>query len=329
MREGYFSIITANPHPPVKLFFCPRAQRSVRVIMLSTMKATQQALLFVALSTAALNGQTAARLEITSALGRSFQSQPDDKAVVSEAEKALAADPKNIKLFLKLSQAQASVWQNREAAATCRRGLAIDPNNADLLTERGHRELPLRQFTLARDDLKRAVVIDPKQTEAYYHLGLAHYFLGEFSPAADAFLKGRDLVSSQDSVVNFTNWCYAALRRAGRKEEAAKALEKVPLEMKSNAGHTEFYFNLVRFFQGRKTEAEILPPAPKDPSDTEAELIYDTVTYGVGNWHLYNGDRAKAMDYFERVAKGRVWVTWGFIGSEAELAQRKKTTAGR
>ncbi len=277
----------------------------------------------VAMAAATLHGQTAARLEVTSPLGRSFQSQPDDKAVVSAAEQALAADPKNVKLFLKLSQAQASVWQEREAVLTCTRGLAIDPNNADLLTERGHRELPLRQFDRARDDLKRAITLDPKQTEAYYHLGLAHYFLGEFSPAADAFCKGRELVSTQDSLVNFTNWCYAALRRAGRKEEAVKALEKVPPEMKSNAGHTEFYFNLVRFFQGLKTEAEILPPAPKDPSDTEAELTFDTVTYAVGNWYLYNGDSAKAMDYFERVAKGRVWVTWGFIGSETELAHRK------
>jgi len=287
------------------------------------MKTAHQAILLVILAAVNLQGQTGARLEITSPLGRSFHSQPDEKAVVSAAEKALADDPKNVKLILKLSQAQASVWQDKEAAETCTRGLAIDPNNADLLTERGHRELPLRQFARARDDLKRAVTLDPKQTEAYYHLGLAHYFLGEFSPAADAFYKGRDLVSSQDSLVNFTNWCYAALRRAGRKEEAAKALEKVPPEMKSNAGHTEFYFNLVRFFQGRKTETEILPPAPKDPSDTEAELVFDTVTYAVGNWHLYNGDSAKAMDYFERVSKGSVWVTWGFIGSEIELARHK------
>jgi hypothetical protein len=68
--------------------------------------------------------------------------------------------------------------------------------------------------------------------------------------------------------VNFTNWCYVALRRAGKKEEAAKALEKVPPDMQSNAGHTTFYFNLVRFYQGLKTEADILPPAPKDSGDT-------------------------------------------------------------
>jgi Flp pilus assembly protein TadD len=277
--------------------------------------------LLAALAVAALSAQPAP--QVTTPLGRTFQSLADPKGVVAVAEKELAADPKNPKLFLKLAQAQATVWQEKEAVETCTRGLEANPNNADLLTERGHRELPLRQFAKARDDLSRAIAIDPKQTEAYYHLGLAHYFVGEFAPAADAFCKGRDLVTSQDSLVNFTNWCYAALRRAGKKEEATKSLEKVPLDMKSNAGHTEIYFSLVRFYQGQKTESEILPPAPKDPSDTEAELSYDTVNYQVGNWHMYNGEPAIALEYFRRVSKGNVWVTWGFIGSEVEMAKHR------
>ncbi len=260
-------------------------------------------------------------VQIRSPLGRDFQSQPDTKGVVADAEKALAENPKDVKLILKLSQAHASVWQEKEAVAACTRGLAIDPNNVDLLVERGHRELPLREFQQAKKDLARATALDPKQTEGYYHLGLAHYFLGEFADAANAFCKGRDLVTAQDSLVNFTNWCYVALRRAGKKEEAAKALEKVPLEMKSNAGHTEFYFNLVRFYQGLKKESEILPPLPKDANDTEAEMAFDTIAYQIGNWSLYNGDKAKAKEYFQKVSKGGVWVTWGFVGSETELAR--------
>jgi len=292
--------------------------------MHGTMGNWKLSILFAAFTTVALFGQSDKTLQITSKLGRTFYSLPDDKGVVPAAERALAADPKNVQLILKLAQAQATVWQDKEAAATCTRGLAIDPNNAALLTERGHRELPLRQFEKARADLKRSVELDSKQPEAYYHLGLSHYFLGEFAPAADAFCKGRDFAPSQDSLVNFTNWCYAALRRAGKKDEAAKALEKVPLGMKSNAGHTEFYFNLVRFYQGQKREDEILPPAPKDPADTEAELAYDTVTYQVGNWHLYNGEAAKAREYFQRVSKGNVWITWGYIGSELEVSKQRQ-----
>ena len=111
-----------------------------------------------------LHAQPAAHVEVTSLLGRSFPSLPDSTGAVAAAEKALAADPKNPKLILKLSQAQAGVWQENEAVATCTRGLAMDPNNADLLTERGHRELPLRQFDQAKKDLSRALEVDPKQT---------------------------------------------------------------------------------------------------------------------------------------------------------------------
>jgi tetratricopeptide (TPR) repeat protein len=276
-------------------------------------------IIFLAALSTCLLAQTG-RLELKSPLGRDFHSLPDDKGVVAAAEKALAEHPNDVKLILKLAQAHAAVWEDKEAVTACTRGLKIDPNNVDLLIERGHRELPLRQFAQARDDLRRAADLDPKQTEAYYHLGLAHYFMGEFAPAADAFSKGRDLVTAKDSLVNFTNWCYAALRRAGKKEEAAKALEKVPPDMQSNPGHTEFYFNLVRFYQGLKTEAAILPPAP---TDTESELSFDTIAYQLGNWRLYNGDAAKANEYFAQVSKGNVWVTWGFVGSEEELARRK------
>jgi tetratricopeptide (TPR) repeat protein len=272
-----------------------------------------------------LCAETGPLLEVTSPLGTKFYSKPDEKGVVAAAEKAAAADPKNVKLLLKLSQAQNSVQQIREAVQTCTRALKIEPNNAELLTERGHRQLPLLEFARAREDSKRANELDPKILDAYYNLGLANYFLGDFGPAADAFCKGVGVakLKSQDEFVNFTNWCYAASRRAGRKEEAAKALAKVPPDMKSNGGHTVFYFNLIRFFQGAKTEAEITPPAPK-PGDNESELVFDTVSYGIGNWHLYNGEPAKAAEYFQRVVKGHVWYTWGFVGSETELARMGK-----
>jgi hypothetical protein len=96
-------------------------------------------------------------------------------------------------------------------------------------------------------------------------------------------------------------------------------------EMKNSAPHTLHYLNLVRLFQGRTTPAEIMPPEPpRDGSDTEAELRFDTVAYGIGNWELYNGHPEKAREYFQRVLQGKVWITWGFIGAERELAGGKE-----
>ncbi len=259
-------------------------------------------------------------LEVTSKLGRKFFSLPDPKGAVAEARKNLAADPKNPALFSKLAQAQISVWEDKEAVETLTRAIKLSPENAELYTERGHRELPLREFKKARTDLTRSAAFNPKNMATYYHLGLAHYFLNEFSEAADAFRLAVETAPNTDERINSTNWLYAALRRAGKTAEAAKALEAVPPEMTNTSPHTKFYLNLVRFFQGRMTEAEALPSEPPaDNTDQEVELPFDTVAYGIGNWYLYNGNPAKAQEYFRRVMKGHVWVTWGFIGSELEL----------
>ena len=264
------------------------------------------------------------RLEVTSVLGTKFYSLPDDKGVVAAAEKALAGDPRNVDLMRKLAQAQVSVWQDREAVATLTRALEASPGDAALLTERGHRELPLREFSRAAADLNRAAAIDPKRMEAWYHLGLANYFLGDFPAAAAAFQKAVETAPNADERINATNWVYAALRRAGETDQAARALALIAPEMKNEAPHTLHYLNLVRFFQGRKSEAEVLPPEPPAGNkDDEPELAFDTVAYGIGNWHLYHNDPAKAQEYFRRVLKGHVWITWGFVGSEVEVSRVK------
>ena len=262
----------------------------------------------------------AQNLQVTSPLGTKFYSLPDEKGVVAAAQKALAAAPDNPVLLLKLAQAQAAVWQDREATDTCTRALALAPKNADLYTERGHRELPLREFTRARADLEQAVALDPRNMQAYYHLGLAHYFLGDFARASEAFRHAVDTAPNTDERINSSNWLYAASRRAGQTREAAAVLARITPETKNTADHTWFYLSLLRFFQGALPESQVLPAEPSG-NDTEAELRFDTVAYGVGNWHLYNGREAKAYEYFRRIARGHVWITWGFIGAERDLVR--------
>jgi tetratricopeptide (TPR) repeat protein len=271
----------------------------------------------------AASAATQTKVEFTSRLGTKFSSLPDTKGAVDAAQKNLAANPQDPALLLKLAQAQISVWEDREAVETLTRALAISPGDAALHTERGHRELPLRMFRQAGADLARAASLDPRNMAAYYHLGLAHYFQGEFPAAAEAFRHAVETAPNTDEVINATNWLYASLRRANKPDEAAKALEFVPPDMTNKEPHTKFYLNLVRFFQGRLSEADALPPPPPaGNTDQEVELPFDTVAYGIGNWHLYNGDKAKAREYFQRVLKGHVWITWGFIGSETELLNK-------
>src|SRR6185437_15735059 len=134
--------------------------------------------------------------EVTSSLGRKLYAQPDDAAVIA-ARKKLAADPKNVSLVLALSQAQAGRRQYREAVATCTRGLALAPS------------------------------LDPTKLDAFYHLGLAHYFQGQFAAAAESFGKALALAKNNDSVIDCSNWLYVSLRRADKPTEAAEALKRI------------------------------------------------------------------------------------------------------
>ncbi|MFZ0333670.1 MAG: tetratricopeptide repeat protein [Candidatus Acidiferrales bacterium] len=257
--------------------------------------------------------------EVTSQLGRKLYAQPDDDAIVAAREK-LAASPKDVKLVLALSQAQAGRRQYREAIATCTKGLGFAPGNADLYIERGHRELGLREFRVAERDLAHAATLNPKKLDAFYHLGLSHYFQGEFGSAAESFRKALALAKNDDSVIDCTNWLYVSLRRAGRAHEAAIILKRIGPEVKNTEPHLLFYLRLERFYQGALSEKEILPAKPADPNDTEAELAFDTVTYGVGNWNFYNDHDAKrATELFRGVVGGNAWNAWGFVGSETEL----------
>ncbi len=279
-------------------------------------------LVFAGLATAQ-NGQpeSGGSLQTTSRLGRKLYALPDDGSIRA-ARQSLGAGPKNVALVLKLSKAQAAKRQYREAVATCTAGLQFAPKNADLYVERGHRELGLREFQAGLADLSRAVELDPTQLDAQYHLGMAYYFLRQFGQAAQSFGRALDLAQNADSVIDCSNWRYVALRRAGQNEAAARVLARITPDVKNKEPHLYFYLRLLRFYQGAIMESDVLPPKPSGPADIEGELSFNTVTYGVGNWHLYNdNDAARAREFFRRVVTGSAWNSWGFVGSELELAQ--------
>ena len=265
-------------------------------------------------------------LEVTSGLGRKLYALPDDDAVIA-ARKKLEADPKNAKLVVALSQAMAGRRQYREAVDVCTKGLAAAPDNVDILIEKGHRELGLRLFAAAQNDLERAASLDSKRIDAFYHLGLAHYFQGQFDAAAGAFRKGLALAPDNDNIIDCSNWLYVSLRRANKPDDAAQVLTKISPDLKNTGPHYAFYLRLLRFYQGSLFEGQVLPPRPTDPNDVEAELAFDTVTYGVGNWHLYTGDPDRPAELFKQVVTGNAWNAWGFVGSEVELVRINAASA--
>ena len=261
-------------------------------------------------------------LEATSLTGQKLYAQPDDESIRSARAK-LAGGPHSATDYLALSKAEAGRRQYREAVKTDTEALAKFPEDASLLLERGHRELGLREFAAAQKDLEHAVRIDPAMLDAHYHLGLAYYFQGQFATAATHLGHARDLAKTDDSLIDCSNWLYVSFRRAGKQKEAAEVLTRITTAVHNTEPHLAFYLRLLRFYQGQMTEQQILPGKP-DAGDTEAELSYNTINYGVGNWHLYHGEKTAAVPFFQRVVAGEAWNSWGFVGSEVELARGQR-----
>ena len=250
-------------------------------------------------------------VEYKSPAGVEYRSLPDTEAV-TKAQADLKADPRNVAKIIDLGVAQSGARQYREAIATFTRGLEIEPNNALLLRWRGHRYLSVREFDKARADLTRGSTIDPSIYGIWYHLGIIQYIRGEFAAAAASFTKAQPIAPDPGELAGSTDWLWMSLSRAGRGAEAKAMLDRRPesrLPPIDNA-----YTRRLKLYRG-----EIGPDAVFTPADTE-EVQIATFAYGLGNWYLVKGDKAKAREMFERsVNTAGGWPGFGFIVSEVEL----------
>jgi tetratricopeptide (TPR) repeat protein len=267
-------------------------------------------LLMLAPGSVAQQGQP----EVVSPLGARFYSQPDEKGQVAEAEKKLAPDPKNTELLIALGRAQATVWRFRDAIATYTRGIELDPSNAMLYRHRGHRYITTRQFDKAVADMERAAKLNDKNYDIRYHLGLAYYLKGEFEKAASSYERAYAISEKDDSRIAASDWLYMSYRRAGKNAEAARALARITSDMKVEENKS--YFDRLMFYKGLKKEPEIL-------NDKLTDLELATVGYGIANWHLYSGDKAKAKELFQEITSGKYWPAFGFIAAETELTRMR------
>jgi len=251
-------------------------------------------------------GQTT---QYRSPAGAVYLSLPDT-GTVAAAESALAAAPRDVELIIALGLAQSGVRQYREVIATFSRGLEIEPNNAVLYRWRGHRQLSVRELDRARADLDRGLVLDPTNYGVLYHLGIVRFVTGDFSGAAELFALALPIAPGEGGErAGSIDWLWMSLSRAGRPDEAsallAREADSLPVE---NA-----YTQRIGLYRGLIGPEEVLTPADTD------DVAVATLSYGVGNWYLLQGDTARAREWFGRSVRSGGWPAFGFIASEAEL----------
>jgi tetratricopeptide (TPR) repeat protein len=241
--------------------------------------------------------------------------------------------------YIWLGRRQAYLYDYDSAIATFTEGLSRYPDSYRLLRHRGHRFITLRQFAKAISDFEtaarlmdgKALEVEPDgqpnafniplsttQFNVWYHLGLAHYLVGNFVEAEKAYLACLAVCQNDDSIVATADWLYMTYQRQGKKSEAAKLLAGLQSEM--TILENDSYLIRLKLYKGEIPVDSVLRV---NEQNTDADLSLATQGYGVGNWYLCQGDTAQAAKVFTQVVEGKHFAAFGFIASEADLLRLK------
>ncbi len=247
--------------------------------------------------------------------GTAYRAQADT-GPIARAREASGADPQSVPLLLALGIAQSGARQFREAIETYTRGIKIDPNNAMLYRWRGHRYMSVREFDRAAADFAKGLSLDSAVYGIWYHLGVLRYVRGDFAGAADAFARAQPLAPNAGELAGSVDWRWMSLARAGRRAAADSLLRARPDSLPPNNA----YGPRLRLYRGEISADSVFTPA-----DT-GDVVVATLSYGVGNWFLVQGDSAGARRWFDRSIASGGWPAFGFIAAEAE---RRRLSARR
>jgi tetratricopeptide (TPR) repeat protein len=262
-------------------------------------------------------------------------SWPLQDSLLAEARAGALESPEDPEPLIWVGRRLGYLGRYDEAMEVFGDGALRFPGDARFLRHRGHRRISVRDFGGAIEDLSVAwslVEGQPDQVEPdglpnalgiptstlhsniRYHLGLAHYLLGDWEEARAAYQADVDAAVNPDMRVASSYWLYLILRRMGDDVAAGSLLGSIDAEMAIIENTA--YHQLLLLFKGDLSEEELLG------AGGEATLQGTTTAYGVGVWHLLEGRPERARTVFQAIVSERSqWPAFGYIAAEAELAR--------
>jgi tetratricopeptide (TPR) repeat protein len=254
------------------------------------------------------------------------------EADLAQAEKTLAANPKDAEAIIWAGRRLGYLWRFNDAIAMFTKGIAMYPDNPKFYRHRGHRYITVREFAKAQADFEKATQLikgkpdeiepdgapnpagKPRSTlqfNIWYHLGLAYYLQGNYAGAHDAYVECMKVSNNDDSVTATSDWMWMTLMRLNRGAAAAKVLERITPKM--DILENGSYHRRLLMYQGLETPQALLDTAKAD------DTTIATQGYGVGNYYYVTGNTPMARAVFEKVTSGGGWNAFGYIAAEADL----------
>ena len=100
---------------------------------------------------------------------------PNDYQVrIAEAEKILAKDPKNARVWIQLANDCFDTGQSQKAVAAYSKVLELEPKNVNALTDQGIMYRKIGWYDKAIANFEKAQSIDPNHLQSLYNLGVVY-----------------------------------------------------------------------------------------------------------------------------------------------------------
>jgi cytochrome c-type biogenesis protein CcmH/NrfG len=110
----------------------------------------------------------------TSSIPMGAGSPADYQARITEAEKVVAKEPKNLQAWVSLGNDYFDTSQPQKAIDAYSKALEINPNNPDVLTDQGVMFKKVGWFDKALANFEKAQQIDPKHLQSLYNIGVVY-----------------------------------------------------------------------------------------------------------------------------------------------------------
>jgi cytochrome c-type biogenesis protein CcmH/NrfG len=112
---------------------------------------------------------------------------------IAEAEKIVAADPKNLQAWVMLGNDYFDTGQPKKAINAYAKALELKPDDPNVLTDQGVMYLQTGANDKALADFEKAQQIDPKHLQSLYNIGVVNNDMKQYDKAAKAWSRYLEL----------------------------------------------------------------------------------------------------------------------------------------
>jgi lipoprotein NlpI len=225
---------------------------------------------------------------------RSAWEQGEKDKALQLADKAVAADAKDVQSYLFRGALRAGLGQRDKAIDDFTKCIELDPKCVEAYDARGSEHFKLGHIRESLADWDRQIELRPKDFPGHWRRGISLYYAGRFDEGRQQF-KGYERVDTND--VENAVWHFLCGARLDGVEKARMAMLKIGKDRRVPM------MQVYDLYRGVLKPADVLAAAEADGPTAEqrSQRLFYAHLY-LGLYYDILGDRKKALEHMSLAA---------------------------